>query len=93
MESRHFLCVFHPRAWHFGICKIGKELILNGKLTRFGHVWQFNNPKILTSFAGFAPKYQIQGLQDKKISEFIHKYLNYENLKESGIEDKYIHFL
>ncbi|EAL6563372.1 ATP-dependent DNA helicase RecG, partial [Campylobacter coli] len=84
---------FHPRAWHFGICKIGKELILNGKLTRFGHVWQFNNPKILTSFAGFAPKYQIQGLQDKKISEFIHKYLNYENLKESGIEDKYIHFL
>ncbi|EDG1811583.1 ATP-dependent DNA helicase RecG [Campylobacter coli] len=84
---------FHPRAWHFGICKIGKELILNAKLTRFGHVWQFNNPKILTSFAGFAPKYQIQGLQDKKISEFMHKYLNYENLKESGIEDKYIHFL
>ncbi|EAH6860294.1 ATP-dependent DNA helicase RecG [Campylobacter coli] len=84
---------FHPRTWHFGVCKIGKELILNAKLTRFGHIWQFNNPKILTSFAGFTPKYQIQGLQDKKISEFIHKYLNYENLKESGIEDKYIHFL
>ncbi len=84
---------FHPRTWHFGVCKIGKELILNAKLTRFGHIWQFNNPKILTSFAGFTPKYQIQGLQDKKISEFIYKYLNYENLKESGIEDKYIHFL
>ncbi|HEB9288778.1 TPA: ATP-dependent DNA helicase RecG [Campylobacter coli] len=84
---------FHPRTWHFGVCKIGKELILSAKLTRFGHIWQFNNPKILTSFAGFTPKYQIQGLQDKKISEFIHKYLNYENLKESGIEDKYIHFL
>lgn len=84
---------FHPRTWHFGVCKIGKELILSAKLTRFGHIWQFNNPKILTSFTGFTPKYQIQGLQDKKISEFIHKYLNYENLKESGIEDKYIHFL
>lgn len=84
---------FHPRAWHFGVCKIGKELILHAKLTRFGHIWQFNNPKILASFAGFAPKYQIQGLQDNKISEFIHQYLNYENLKESGIEDKYIHFL
>lgn len=84
---------FHPRAWHFGICKVGKELIFNAKLLRFNHTWQFNNPKILTSFEGFSPKYQILGLKDTKIAAFIHKYLNYENLKESGIGDKYIHFL
>lgn len=84
---------FHPKSWHFGLFKIGKEVILSAKLVRFNNAWQFNNPKILSSFAGFTPKYQIQGLQDKKIAEFMHKYLTYENLKESGIEDKYIHFL
>lgn len=84
---------FHPRAWHFGICKVGKELIFSAKLTRFNYTWQFNNPKILNSFEGFSPKYQILGLKDAKIATFIHTYLSYENLKESGIEDKYIHFL
>lgn len=88
-----FFVFFHPKSWHFGLLKIGKEVIFSAKLVRFNNAWQFNNPKLLTSFAGFTPKYQIQGLQDKKIAEFMHKYLTYENLKESGIEDKYIHFL
>ncbi|MFQ6341891.1 ATP-dependent DNA helicase RecG [Campylobacter sp. VTCC 70190] len=84
---------FHPRAWHFGVCKVGKELIFSAKLTHFKEFWHFSNPKILNSFEGFSPKYQILGLKDTKIAAFIRQYLNYENLKESGIEDKYIHFL
>ncbi len=84
---------FHPKPWHFGLCKVGKELIFSAKLSHFNHIWQFNNPKILSSFEGFIPRYQIQGLRDSKIVEFMHRYLNYENLKESGIADKYIYFL
>ncbi|MBM0637509.1 ATP-dependent DNA helicase RecG [Campylobacter sp. VicNov18] len=84
---------FHPKTWHLGSCKIGKTLILSGKISRFNQAWHFNNPRILSSFEGFTPKYQILGLKDAKIAEFIHKYLNYDNLKESGIKDQYIHFL
>ncbi|XGQ69448.1 ATP-dependent DNA helicase RecG [Campylobacter hepaticus] len=84
---------FHPKSWHFGICKIGKEVVFSAKISRFNHTWQFNNPKISFAFEGFSPKYQILGLKDAKIVEFMHKYLNYENLKESGIKDKYIYFL
>ncbi|TKX30462.1 ATP-dependent DNA helicase RecG [Campylobacter estrildidarum] len=84
---------FHPRPWHHKILKTGKEIIFNGKLTYFNHSWHFNNPRILNSFEGFVPKYQIQGIRDVKIQEFIKKYLTFENLKESGIGDKYINFL
>ncbi|MFB1644007.1 ATP-dependent DNA helicase RecG [Campylobacter molothri] len=84
---------FHPRPWHHKVLKIGKEIIFNAKLTFFNHFWQFNNPKILNSFENFVPKYQIQGIRDSKIQEFMKKYLTFENLKESGIDDKYINFI
>ncbi|MBZ7936036.1 ATP-dependent DNA helicase RecG [Campylobacter sp. B0100352/1] len=84
---------FHPRPWHHKILKTGKEVIFNAKLTLFNNFWQFNNPKILNSFEGFIPKYQIAGIRDLKIQEFMAKYLTFENLKESGIDDKYINFL
>ena len=84
---------FRANKWHSGICKLGEELIFNAKLTLFNNVWQFNNPKIITKAGGFYPKYNISGIKDIQIQNLIQNYVTFENLQESGIEEKYIHLL
>ena len=84
---------FRANKWHSGICKLGEELIFNAKLTLFNNVWQFNNPKIITKAGGFYPKYNISEIKDIQIQNLIQNYVTFENLQESGIEEKYIHLL
>lgn len=88
-----YFVFFHPKAWHSGVCKIGNEVIFHAKLIRFNQTWQFVNPKILKKSDIFVPKFQISNFKDEKIEELIYNYVNFTNLKESGIADKYIHFL
>lgn len=88
-----YFVFFHPKNWHSGICKVGSEVIFHAKLMRFNRAWQFVNPKILNKSGIFVPKFQIPNFKDEKIQELIQNYVNFTNLKESGIADKYIHFL
>ncbi|MCR2065629.1 ATP-dependent DNA helicase RecG [Campylobacter helveticus] len=87
------LVFFHPSKWHMGVFKVGACLLLSGKLGFFNHSWQFYNPKIIKKAGIFEPKYQIAGIKDSKIQNLINTYVSYENLKESGIEDKFIFLL
>lgn len=84
---------FNANKWHHSLCKIGAELIFHSKLVFFNQSWQFNNPKILNEAGGFVPKYHIQSIKDSTIKNLIQSYVNFENLKESQIDEKYIHFL
>ncbi|MCH5336906.1 MAG: ATP-dependent DNA helicase RecG [Campylobacter sp.] len=84
---------FNASAWHKNICKVANELIFHAKLSSFNGLLQFNNPKILSEAGGFSPKYQIQGIKDSTIQRLIQSYVNFENLKESKIDEKYIYFL
>ncbi|MBS4274739.1 ATP-dependent DNA helicase RecG [Campylobacter vulpis] len=87
------LVFFHFSKWHMGVFKVGASLLLSGKLGFFNHTWQFYNPKIIKKAGVFEPKYQISGIKDSKIQSLIETYVSYENLKESGIADKFIFLL
>ncbi|EMO7808731.1 ATP-dependent DNA helicase RecG [Campylobacter upsaliensis] len=87
------LVFFHFSKWHMGVFKVGATLLLSGKLGFFNQSWQFYNPKIIKKAGIFEPKYQIAGIKDSKIQALINDYVNYENLKESGIADKFIFLL
>ncbi len=91
-ESLTFI-FFNASKWHLGLCKAGAELIFHGRLSVFNGSLQFNNPRILNSFGGFSPKYQIAGLKDSTVARLIQSYVSFENLKESEINEKYIHLL
>lgn len=84
---------FNANDWHKSVCRVGAELIFRAKLSFFNGLWQFNNPKILNQAGGFIPKYQIQGVRDDTIERLIRSYVSFENLKESKIDERYIHLL
>ncbi|KAA6226037.1 MULTISPECIES: ATP-dependent DNA helicase RecG [unclassified Campylobacter] len=85
--------IFNARAWHLNNYKKGSTILFNATLKIFNNTWQISNPKILKQAGGFHPKYQITGIKDESIKNLIQKYVNYENLKESGLDDEYINFL
>lgn len=87
------LVFFHPSKWHLQSFRPGARLILSAKLSSFNDSWQMNNPKIIKKAGIFLPKYQIQGIRDGKIQKLIENYVNFDNLKESDIADKYAHLL
>ncbi|MCX2682871.1 ATP-dependent DNA helicase RecG [Campylobacter sp. MIT 21-1685] len=84
---------FHPSKWHTMICKLGQEILFNAKITLFNDMWQFSNPRIITQNIGFYPKYNIQGIKDSEIQRLIQSYVTFENLQQSGLEQKYISLL
>lgn len=88
----HFV-FFNPNVWHIKLLKTGSCLIFSAKLNFFNQNWQFSNPKIINKTGGFIPKYQISGIRDEKIQNLIQSYLSFENLKESKLQEKYIHLL
>lgn len=87
------LVFFNSSKWHWQTFKVGSKFILSAKLSSFNGSWQLNNPKIVQKAGIFLPKYQITGIKDSKIQALIENYVNFDNLKESDIEDKYVHLL
>ncbi len=92
-KERLSFVFFNVSKWHLSVCKVGSELIFHGRLIFFNNAWQFVSPKILSSFGGFNPKYQISGFKDSTVKRLIQSYVSFENLKESKIDEKYINLL
>ena len=84
---------FNPSRWHLNIFKKNKNFIFYSKMNFFNNTWQFVNPKIINEIGIFKPKYQIQSIKDSSIKKLINSYVNYDNLKESLLDEKYINLL
>lgn len=84
---------FNASKWHINLFKKTKNCIFYSKMNLFNGIWQFINPSIIKESGIFKPKYQIPLIKDIVIEKLINTYVNYENLKESGLKDKYINLL
>ena len=85
--------IFNAKKFHYILFNQNKECILNAKMNYFNNTWQFINPKIIKQSGVYIPKYQIPGIKDENIKKLISKYINKENLANSGLKEKYIAFL
>nr|MBP3724896.1 ATP-dependent DNA helicase RecG [Campylobacter sp.] len=80
------LVIFNARKWHFGAFGANKMLKISGRVSEFNGTFQITNPKIIKDFGGIIPRYK-SDLKDEKIANLIQKYVNYENLKQTGLND------
>lgn len=83
------LVIFNARKWHFGVFGANKTLKISGRVSEFNGTFQITNPKIIKDFGGITPRYK-SDLKDEKIANLIQKYVNYENLKQTGLNDNEI---
>ena len=80
---------FKPLPFHKKIFFYGAKLYLMGKITKFNNSLFISQPKIVKEINKIIPIYKTS-LKEHKLKELIKKYLTYQNLKKSGLEDIYI---
>ena len=80
------IVIFNAKAWHFGAFKSGKKMLIHGKSSYSLGLWQFSNPKIITKTGGITPHYKSL-LKDSAVQNFIEKYVSFNALLQSGLNE------
>ncbi|MBP3207886.1 MAG: ATP-dependent DNA helicase RecG [Campylobacter sp.] len=86
------IVIFNAKAWHFGAFKSGKKMFIHGKSSYAFGLWQFSNPKIITKTGGITPHYKSL-LKDGVVQNFIEKYVSFNALLQSGLNENEANFL
>ena len=86
------ITIFNARPWHFGAFKSGKKMFIHGKSSYAFGLWQFSNPKIITKTGGITPHYKSL-LKDSVVQNFIEKYVSFNALLQSGLNENEANFL
>ena len=86
------IVIFNAKAWHFGAFKSGKKMLIHGKSSYSLGLWQFSNPKIITKTGGITPHYKSL-LKDGVVQNFIEKYVSFNALLQSGLNENEANFL
>ncbi|PSM51782.1 ATP-dependent DNA helicase [Campylobacter blaseri] len=80
------IVVFNAKPWHYSMFKAGKKMFIHGKATKFGNMWQFVNPKVVTKVGYILPRYKLS-IKDNIVQNTIKKYLNFNNLTKEGLNE------
>lgn len=75
------ISIFNARPWHYSVFKRGKILYIHGRISEYGGLIRFNNPKVLKELGGIKAIFKL-AVNDERIKELITKYINKENLKQ-----------
>lgn len=86
------IAIFNASRWHYGAFKVGKELILHGRLSEYGGYFSLQNPKIIKELAGIKAYFKLE-LKDERILELKAKYINASNLALCGLKEHEINAL
>lgn len=86
------ISIFNARPWHYGAFKRGKILFIHGRISEYGGLIRFNNPKILKELGGIKAVFK-QNVDDGRVKELITKYINKENLSNIKLSDDEINAL
>ena len=86
------ISIFNARPWHYGAFKRGKILFIHGRISEYGGLIRFNNPKILKELGGIKAVFK-QNVDDGRVKELITKYINKENLSNIKLNDDEINAL
>ena len=80
------ISIFNARPWHYSVFKRGKILYIHGRISEYGGLIRFNNPKVLKELGGIKAIFKL-AVNDERIKELITKYINKENLKQIHLND------
>lgn len=84
------IVIFHPKPFHYKIFK--STIYIHGNCSIYNSRLQFINPKVVKEVETINPKYKLKK-NDKDIQSFLQKYINYENLKNTGLNEFEINLL
>lgn len=87
------LIFFNPSKWHYAVFKTGSKHLITAKLSLYNGIFQLTNPKIIKKAGIFIPKYQISGIKDEDIEMLIKTYLDFSNLRATGLDERLVNLL
>ena len=91
-EQNVRIAIFNARPWHYGAFKRGKSLYIHGRVSEYGGMICFNNPKIIKELGQIKANFKLS-VSDERISELISKYITKQNLSEIKLKDDEINAL